>query len=245
MVDNWRYRVMLLPLHAVSSRKELELSTAPYNTSLIFAFDAQAESGFGNISTFHDRSGNGRDLIQNNVSNQLELVQAFNNKKYLYADGNNRFMRTGDFGQVFTGMTYFQVVRSVSSANTVLTDEIGSSGARLFTARDQASGGWRTFNGGTVPVNNETTATGDVPVIFDVNLSASMRLRIERGDTGFNAENTSGNSTTGVRSLRIASDRADTRFATAYYGEMLLYNFVMTEAERETVREYLREKWFD
>lgn len=198
--------------------------------------------GSNYVSEWQDQSGNGNHAIQNTESRQPILSNnELNEKPVLRFDGVNDFLQT-NFGETFTQPNTIFIIYNILSIDTTSSHSIidGLSNGLRHTLFFTASTSQMAINAGppSTLLNNKS-----LPIKYTLSTilyNTNNSYYYENGEFISNANLNSDP----IEGLRIAVDRRGTAlFLDGDIAEIIYYNAVLSNSEREQVEKYLMDKY--
>ena len=185
------------------------------------------------VSQWDDKSPSANHATQGTGANQ----PAYTTGQYLTFDGSTSYMTSTFSSALSQPATYF-IVHKWNDAITnqkIMIDGIGAVNRNAIyrdaSARNYAMYSNAVFNSGTL----QNTDNHIIMCVFN---SASSKFSIDNG-----AEATGNSGTLGVDGLTIGSSYAPSLFFIGNISEIIVYDSVLTAAERKQIYTYLANKW--
>lgn len=207
-------------------------------------FDASDEASVirsgGAVSQWNDKSGIGNNLTQATTNDRPQFAEDFQNGLPLITfDGVNDFMDLTNFsgGALSQPNTAFVVCRiptTTTTTNGVIWDT-PTSNRNLFTIATLTQ--YRMFAGNNLSSGDALQTTVDqFSLFFNTTTSLMRRNQVEiiaSGDAG----------SLTFEGLRLSAGTANDSFSNTEIGEMVIYDKLLNDTERDQVENYLKNKW--
>lgn len=205
--------------------------------------DADAITGLSNadpVTTWEDQSGNGNDLAQStSAAKPTYRTNVVNGKPVVRFDGTDDTMVTAAFASELAQPNTIIAVAlfaTTATTNRMICDGLAAGKRHAMYSHLNSGGKW-TFYAGTTEVNGSVIATGAFHVVSAIYNGASSVLYLNgaqdaTGNTGSNP----------LSGLRLGSF-AGAAFLNGDIAEILVYDSALSTADRESVEEYLMEKY--
>jgi len=210
----------------------------------------------GGVARWEDKSGNARHATQSTSANRPARKTAIvNSKDALLLDGTNDGLSVNALATVFNGSNKTFSVFGVAQANT-------TSGTRDFFSAAKANNNQQNvrcmWNNGSqkAALNREPPSGGSTKsVVGGTNLGTSTRLLRWTFDGTDGRIFVNGSSDATAVNLTQSSLDLDTAavgflprlsptvFFSGYICEVCVFNAILSDAERQTVEDYLIDKW--
>ena len=214
------------------------------------------------VARWEDQSGNGLHFIQATLNNRpLLKTSVQNSKNVVRFDGTNDVMSrdTGTFLSDKSGCTVFMVRKFISDPTTTrglfrYRGNFSETAANMLfveagrTASKPAVAGRRLTSDSFVSVSSVTSVSTSAFElhcgIFDYQ-NTDLILYINKTNAAQNLSfQTSGNIGTPTSiSLNLGAEQTTTNFSNADIAEVVIYDSALSESNRQSVENYLYEKW--
>jgi hypothetical protein len=194
------------------------------------------------VQQWADKSGNGRNLVQNTTNNQpLHGSVTLNGKPVVTFDGTNDSMGCSfTLNQPFACFFVYRYEASPATAKVVLTMRFAG-GSRCGEFQSSSSSAMSLFSGASLFLSN----VGAAMTAFNVwdyeqnSTSSAIRLRKTGATSSGNAGANNGNGF----SLAADGGASQSSFANVSVAEVCVYSRALAVSEADAVRKYLGTKW--
>lgn len=198
--------------------------------------------GSDKVSIWHDISGNGRDAVQSNTDRQ-----PLYNNNYLPAGGGLPAIFFDDVASTQDGMTIPDLNLPAASEFTIFSVFNTTGGIATRRAIQSSTNNWLVgpYNASIWYHAGSLTASGTpyIAGIFDITAAIRKTTEAEFYINGvYDVDNPAAN--VGPITLALGAGGINTNEGLeGYIVEVIVYDRVLSQAEREATEEYLAEKW--
>lgn len=204
------------------------------------ASDSASVTQSSGVSSWADKSGNARNLLQNSVNSRPAYNSlTLNGLPVITFDGSNDFLQTASttLNAPHTLLLVARFENAYTSGTQQLTD--GVNGSTLYIARSAASA--VTF--GTNVGNNANLSSWTTWAVYAmaVNTGAGNANFYQNGSMIANGSGGSNGTAGGITLGRYGS--AGIQYANASFAEFIHYSRILGASELSTVTRYLGRKW--
>ena len=209
-----------------------------------------APSNGSTISTWYDRSGNGRNATANSAITYNTSGLSSGKAALTFLASNPRWL-TGSINITTNVMTVFHIFSYETSSSSYGRILGMSSGPSAFdydvgffsNARDN---GANTFSFYRNPVNMKQSVTPSTPFLCDFWYDGTNQYEtLHNGSSTSNISSASLSSNFNISYYAIAANTniADTQYLTGSISEIIIFNTALSTTDRQTVEGYLSWKW--
>jgi hypothetical protein len=193
----------------------------------------------GAIGRWQDKSGNGRHFVASGSAMPTFTSSGLNGRSVVTFNGTANNLTNSTNIIFFSSVTIIAVVRRVSGAyGGFITSQTGDDGPSLLIDNNKLF--VRAGSGSAQTVATSANFTGpSVATAVINNWTPSLYVNGSLVGTGSFADVRGEASTTSIGTYRVG----DTNFLNGYIAEMVVYNSVLSNANRSAVESYLMSKW--
>lgn len=218
-----------------------------------------ADTPTGSVATWVDKSGNGNNATQGTAANRpVNTASAINDKNGIIYDSNDALSiaSNASIDNIFVGgATVFMVVDSIAGNGRYLDKSDSGAGGIIYGITSNGSGTYAAFFEQQTSATTAAFATDDVissasPAIVCLdynsnNLTTAPNFAVNGAGVVMNTT-VSGTGTPDDDATRplIVGNRSDlARSILGDVGEVIVYDRILTAAEKVVVNSYLSTKW--
>ena len=220
---------------------------SPRSISGLAAWYDAADSASITIQTgvqqWSDKSGNGRNLVQNTTNNQpLHGSVTLNGKPVVTFDGTNDSMGCAlTLSQPFACFFVYRYEATPVSGKVVLTARFAGAGSRSGEFQSFSSTSMGLFAGSTLLINSVGAAMTAFNIWDYEQNSTSSAIRLRK--TGATASGNAGANNASGFSLASDGGLTPGSIANVSIAEVCVYSRALAVSEADAVRKYLGTKW--
>jgi hypothetical protein len=229
----------------IEQYKGINLISPKKFSDLVFWYDASQITGLSDgdpVALWPDLSGNGYDLVQATADKQplYKTPSPLNGLPYVYFDGVNDSLYTGDVGSVYSAPNSFFMVHKLrdASGNNTYIDGIGGANRLVFAYSEGTASGFAYFG-------NYTGLTYTLPDLENYNIntvilpSNTITYRVGRalafsGGAAVNQD---------IKGITMGRYYIESYHAKIDVAEFILYNRELSTYEIYKIEDYLTKKW--
>lgn len=217
------------------------------NLKLHLRADAGVNVSGTEVTGWTDQSGNGNDATQTSASNRPVLVaNSMNGKPGLRFNGTNNFLSlptTTDLGIVNNDYQIFIIAKTSSVTNNVYFLTSAQSATEEYEMHTNGSNGVRFIPKAGVYIDEGSTGeyTDAKPHLFQMEATSTYGLvRMDgKGIAQSNGDRRSSNAS----NLLLGTRNGGVLWFNGDIAEVIVYNDVLSESERQSVENYLKVKY--
>jgi len=195
------------------------------------------------VQQWGDKSGNGRNLVQNTTNNQpLHGSVTLNGKPVVTFDGTNDSMGCAlTLNQPFSCFFVYRYEATPAAGKVVLTARFAGAGSRSGEFQSFSASSMGLFAGVALQINSVGAAMTAFNIWDYAQNSTSSAIRLRK--TGATASGNAGANNASGFSLATDGGASPGSIANVSIAEVCFYSRGLSVSEADAVRKYLGTKW--